>query len=66
MFTVALREMLMRKDVCNMRATIQLLLENEFGHVMSRFVRFFSTMSLRDLLINICPVACGIYLNTSL
>ncbi|VDN37636.1 unnamed protein product, partial [Cylicostephanus goldi] len=34
-FTVALREMLMRKDDCNMRTTIQLLLENEFGHVMS-------------------------------
>ncbi|KHJ96926.1 hypothetical protein OESDEN_03108 [Oesophagostomum dentatum] len=35
-FTVALREMLIRKDDCNMRTTIQLLLENEFGHVMSR------------------------------
>ncbi|ETN86346.1 hypothetical protein NECAME_16386, partial [Necator americanus] len=28
--------MLVRKDDCNMRTTIQLLLENEFGHVMSR------------------------------
>ncbi|VDM62248.1 unnamed protein product [Angiostrongylus costaricensis] len=35
-FTVSLREMLVRQDDCNMRTAIRLLLENEFGHVMSR------------------------------
>ncbi|VDO18506.1 unnamed protein product [Heligmosomoides polygyrus] len=35
-FTVSLREMLMRKSDCNMRTAIRMLLENEFGHVMSR------------------------------
>ncbi|XGW03697.1 hypothetical protein V3C99_015122 [Haemonchus contortus] len=35
-FTVSLREMLVRKSDCNMRTAIRLLLENEFGHVMSR------------------------------
>ncbi|VDO46158.1 unnamed protein product [Haemonchus placei] len=35
-FTVSLREMLVRKNDCNMRTAIRLLLENEFGHVMSR------------------------------
>lgn len=41
MFTVSLREMLMRKSDCNMRTAIRMLLENEFGHVMSRFVSVF-------------------------
>ncbi|KAK6035846.1 hypothetical protein COOONC_26649 [Cooperia oncophora] len=35
-FTVSLREMLVRKNDCNMRTAIRILLENEFGHVMSR------------------------------
>ncbi|KAK5971204.1 hypothetical protein GCK32_002459 [Trichostrongylus colubriformis] len=35
-FTVSLREMLVRKSDCNIRTAIRLLLENEFGHVMSR------------------------------
>ncbi|WKX99162.1 hypothetical protein Q1695_014218 [Nippostrongylus brasiliensis] len=35
-FTISLREMLLRKSDCNMRTAIRMILENEFGHVMSR------------------------------